>query len=51
MASKDFIIHKRGTDDSWHGKVSEDGQFKPEACRYHMYIGKLSSCHAKVNYE
>ncbi|KAK8135631.1 glutathione S-transferase [Apiospora sp. TS-2023a] len=28
-----------GPDDSWHGVVSPDGPFQPEAGRYHLYIG------------
>jgi len=28
-----------GPDDSWHGHISEDGPFKPEKGRYHLYIG------------
>jgi hypothetical protein len=33
-------IHRKGTDDGWHGEISQDGQFPPEAGRYHMYIGE-----------
>ncbi|KAF4968853.1 hypothetical protein FZEAL_10337 [Fusarium zealandicum] len=25
--------------DSWHGVISQDGQFPPEAGRYHLYLG------------
>lgn len=28
-----------GPDDSFHGKISADGPFPPEAGRYHLYIG------------
>lgn len=28
-----------GTNDSWHGKITKDGPFKPEANRYHLYVG------------
>ncbi len=28
-----------GPEDSWHGTVSADGPFPPEAGRYHLYIG------------
>jgi len=28
-----------GPDDSFHGKITEDGPFKPEKDRYHLYIG------------
>ncbi|KAK5097760.1 hypothetical protein LTR70_002802 [Exophiala xenobiotica] len=31
--------HLAGTKDSWHGTISDDGPFKPEKDRYHMYIG------------
>lgn len=32
-------IHKYGTDDGWHGKIAEGGEFPPEPDRYHLYIG------------
>lgn len=32
-------IHKYGTDDGWHGKIEEGGQFPPEKDRYHLYNG------------
>lgn len=28
-----------GPDDAFHGKITEDGPFKPEKDRYHLYIG------------
>jgi len=28
-----------GPDDSFHGKITNDGPFKPEADRYHLYVG------------
>ena len=28
-----------GPDDSFHGKITPDGPFKPEKDRYHLYIG------------
>ncbi|KAK5123692.1 hypothetical protein LTR85_002328 [Meristemomyces frigidus] len=28
-----------GPDDSWHGKITAEGPFKPEKDRYHLYIG------------
>lgn len=31
--------HLAGTKDSWHSTISNDGPFKPEKDRYHMYIG------------
>jgi len=33
-------VHKKGTDDGWHGVIEDGGQFSPEAGRYHLYIGK-----------
>jgi len=38
-------IHKAGTDDSWHGKIENNGQFPPEADRYHLYIGNYHISH------
>jgi putative glutathione S-transferase len=32
-------IHKYGTDDGWHGKIKDGGEFPPEKDRYHLYIG------------
>ncbi|KAF2681693.1 hypothetical protein K458DRAFT_309026 [Lentithecium fluviatile CBS 122367] len=32
-------IHQYGTDDGWHGKIEEGGEFPPEKDRYHLYIG------------
>ena len=31
--------HISGSATSWHGKISVDGPFAPEADRYHLYIG------------
>ena len=31
--------HLAGTAQSWHGKVTTSGPFKPEKDRYHLYIG------------
>ncbi|KAK3213635.1 hypothetical protein GRF29_28g520339 [Pseudopithomyces chartarum] len=31
-------IHNYGTDDGWHGKIEEGGEFPPEKDRYHLYI-------------
>ncbi len=28
-----------GPDDAFHGKITEDGPFKPEKDRYHLYVG------------
>jgi hypothetical protein len=33
-------IHQAGTADGWHGVIQADGEFSPEAGRYHLYIGK-----------
>ncbi|KAK8040989.1 hypothetical protein PG994_013996 [Apiospora phragmitis] len=38
MSSARKAVHA-GPDDSWHGVVSPDGPFQPEAGRYHLYIG------------
>ncbi|KAK8066706.1 glutathione s-transferase [Apiospora hydei] len=38
MTSASKVIHA-GPDDSWHGIVSPNGPFQPEAGRYHLYIG------------
>lgn len=35
----DSAIHQAGTNDGWHGVISEYGPFKPTARRYHLYIG------------
>ncbi|KAH6643614.1 glutathione S-transferase [Boeremia exigua] len=32
-------IHKYGTNDGWHGVISEGGEFPVEKDRYHLYIG------------
>jgi putative glutathione S-transferase len=32
-------LHKQGTDDGWHGMITEGGEFLPEKDRYHLYIG------------
>jgi hypothetical protein len=31
--------HLAGSAQSWHGKVTEEGPFKPAKGRYRMYIG------------
>lgn len=36
-------IHKAGTNDGWHGVISEEGPFPPAANRYHLYIGMIDS--------
>ncbi|KAF1970949.1 hypothetical protein BU23DRAFT_581764 [Bimuria novae-zelandiae CBS 107.79] len=46
MASE---IHKYGTDDGWHGKIEEGGQFPPEKDRYHLYIGLFCPFAHRVN--
>jgi hypothetical protein len=35
--------HLTGTAQSWHGKITDEGPFKPAKSRYRMYIGKLWS--------
>ena len=32
-------IHEPGTADGWHGVITPDSPFPPEAGRYHLYIG------------
>ena len=34
-------IHKKGTDDGWHGVIQAGGEFPPEKGRYHLYIGTV----------
>ena len=29
----------QGPDDSFHGRITSDGPFQPEAGRYHLYVG------------
>ena len=41
--------HLGGSGDSWHGKVSSDGPFPPEADRYHLYIGLFCPFAHRVN--
>lgn len=31
--------HLAGSAQSWHGKITPDGPFKPEKGRYRLYIG------------
>ncbi|KAH8807169.1 putative cell wall organization protein/glutathione transferase [Xylogone sp. PMI_703] len=42
-------IHKAGTDDGWHGVISQDGPFPPVAGRYHLYIGLFCPFAHRVN--
>ncbi|KAF2397999.1 glutathione S-transferase [Trichodelitschia bisporula] len=42
-------IHKAGTNDGWHGAILEEGPFKPEADRYHLYIGLFCPFAHRVN--
>lgn len=35
--------HLAGSAQSWHGKVTPDGPFKPEKGRYRLYIGMVSA--------
>jgi glutathionyl-hydroquinone reductase len=40
MSSQTQEIHQPGTAEGWHGVIKPDGEFQPEAGRYHLYIGK-----------
>ncbi|KAF9894100.1 hypothetical protein FE257_009073 [Aspergillus nanangensis] len=42
-------IHQSGTNDGWHGVISEDSSFKPELGRYHLYIGLFCPFAHRVN--
>ncbi|RQM08251.1 hypothetical protein DH86_00001446 [Scytalidium sp. 3C] len=42
-------IHKAGTNDGWHGVISEEGPFPPAANRYHLYIGLFCPFAHRVN--
>ncbi|KAJ4290544.1 hypothetical protein N0V90_010761 [Kalmusia sp. IMI 367209] len=42
-------IHKYGTEDGWHGKIEEGGEFPPEKDRYHLYIGLFCPFAHRVN--
>ncbi|KAF2113963.1 glutathione S-transferase [Lophiotrema nucula] len=42
-------IHKKGTDDGWHGVIEEGGEFPPEKDRYHLYIGLFCPFAHRVN--
>lgn len=40
MSSQSLPAHwHKGPDDSFHGKITPEGPFKPEKGRYHLYIG------------
>ncbi|KAF7188781.1 Glutathione S-transferase omega-like 2 [Pseudocercospora fuligena] len=39
-----------GPDDSFHGKITEDGPFKPEKDRYHLYIGLFCPFAHRANF-
>lgn len=40
MATKDILsLWHTEANDSFHGKITPDGFFKPEKDRYHLYIG------------
>ncbi|KAI5460058.1 glutathione S-transferase [Mariannaea sp. PMI_226] len=41
-------IHN-GPEDGWHGVVNADGQFPPEAGRYHLYIGLFCPYAQRLN--
>jgi putative glutathione S-transferase len=39
-----------GPDDGFHGKITEDGPFKPEKGRYHLYIGLFCPFAHRANF-
>ena len=39
-----------GPDDAFHGKITNDGPFKPEKGRYHLYIGLFCPFAHRANY-
>jgi putative glutathione S-transferase len=39
-----------GPEDGFHGKITEDGPFKPEKGRYHLYIGLFCPFAHRANY-
>lgn len=39
-----------GPEDSFHGKITPDGPFKPERDRYHLYIGLFCPFAHRVNF-
>ena len=41
--------HLAGSKHSWHSTISKDGPFKPEANRYHLYIGLFCPFAHRVN--
>ena len=41
--------HLAGTAQSWHGKITPDGPFTPDADRYHLYIGLFCPFAHRVN--
>ncbi|KAL4890315.1 putative cell wall organization protein/glutathione transferase [Aspergillus ambiguus] len=42
-------IHQAGTNDGWHGVITEEGPFRPVAGRYHLYIGLFCPFAHRVN--
>jgi hypothetical protein len=40
-AGQDVRKHLAGAPQSWHGKITPDGPFKPEKGRYRLYIGNI----------
>ncbi|KAF2104209.1 hypothetical protein NA57DRAFT_62857 [Rhizodiscina lignyota] len=49
MSPSRIDSHKAGTDDGWHGVISENGPFPPEPDRYHLYIGLFCPFAHRVN--
>ncbi|KAJ9150984.1 Glutathione S-transferase [Coniochaeta hoffmannii] len=43
------VQHLAGSAQSWHGKVTPDGPFKPEKGRYRLYIGLFCPFAHRVN--
>lgn len=41
--------HLAGTADSWHGKITSTGVFKPARGRYHLYVGLFCPFAHRVN--
>lgn len=43
------VQHLAGAPQSWHGKVTQNGPFKPENDRYHLYIGLFCPFAQRIN--
>ncbi|KIW04606.1 uncharacterized protein PV09_04354 [Verruconis gallopava] len=42
-------VHREGTNDGWHGKITSNGEFEPAKDRYHLYIGLFCPFAHRVN--